>query len=214
MQFIKKKPFKVLILLIIVLSVIKLYINVELFLTNKKHIFLKNLWAKKLTLPFLHKNNSAKKSKPDLLMLTKVAVAAESEETPNYSNDLSIDSEWKRLKIKELELSKKEKALKELEKKINEKILYEKNLKKKLEDLIKKVELIKSKKIKHLVSVYSNMEPQQAAKVLEKLDVNLAVKILAGMRGRKAGEILSYMEANKAAQLSKALTEFQTPFGP
>ncbi len=129
-------------------------------------------------------------------------------------SELSLSVQWQRLKELERKLKEKEKALKELEKRIDEKIAYEEKLKKKIEDLLKRVDVVKNQKIKHLVNVYSNMEPQQAAKVLEKLDIKLAVKILAGMRGRKAGEILSYMDPNKAALLSKALTEFQTPFGP
>ena len=156
-----------------------------------------------------------KKISSEVSFSTPVAIAAEKNQSNSgIEDELSLKKQWELIKERERKLKEKEKALKELEKRIQEKIAYEEKLKREIEELIKKVEVVKKKKIKHLADVYSNMEPQQAAKVLEKLDIKLAVKILSSMRGRKAGEILSYMDPNKAALLSKALTEFQTPFGP
>ncbi len=66
--------------------------------------------------------------------------------------------------------------------------------------------------VAHLVSVYANMKPKQAAQVLETLEDNLAVKILAGMNGRTAGKILSYVKPARAAGLSEKLTRLQIPF--
>ncbi len=64
-------------------------------------------------------------------------------------------------------------------------------------------------KLRHLVDVYSNMKPKQAAEVLATLDERIAVKILAGMRGKQAGEVLSYMQAAPAAKLSELLSRTQ-----
>jgi len=127
--------------------------------------------------------------------------------------DKLLAKQWERLRVKEAELKRKEQMLKELKKDIDKKLKEEQKLAQKLEGLINKAEVLKNKKIKHLVDVYSNMDPARAAKVLETLDKDLAVKILAGMRGRVAGEILTNMDPKKAADLSEALTAFQTPFG-
>lgn len=62
----------------------------------------------------------------------------------------------------------------------------------------------------HLIDVYSNMKPKQAALVLQTLEEPIAVRILAGMSGRKAGEILSSVRPDRAAALSAALTRLQT----
>jgi len=69
----------------------------------------------------------------------------------------------------------------------------------------------KDEKLRHLIDVYTNMKPKQAAAVLETLDERIAVKILAGMKGRQAGEILTGVSAKKAATLSEQLTKMQLP---
>ena len=124
----------------------------------------------------------------------------------------SLSAEWEALRKEKRRLQRRKASLEELEKRLDEKLAREKELKAKLEQILKEAEVMKDEKIKHLVDVYSNMQPEQAAKVLETLDKNIAVKILAGMRGRTAGEILSFVEAEKAARLSEQLTDFQTPF--
>ncbi len=144
---------------------------------------------------------------------------AEAAETGNSSQllpssqDVLLARQWEKLREKQAELKRKERFLKELEKKIEEKLKEQRVLADRLQRLIEQADVLKDKKIKHLVSVYSHMDPARAARVLEKLDKNLAVKILAGMPGRTAGEILNNMDSKTAAKLSEALTRFQTPFG-
>jgi len=123
-----------------------------------------------------------------------------------------LAKEIARIKAKEKALAEKEASLKALEAKINAKLKELKQLEASIRKMLEEADVLKNKKIKHLVDVYSNMKPRQAAQVLETLDEKLAVKILAGMRGRKAGEILSYVKPDKAAKLSEELTKLQTPF--
>ena len=124
----------------------------------------------------------------------------------------SLSEQWEKLNHKEQELRRREKSLHELEQELDKKLARQEELKNRLEEIIQEARVLKDNKIKHLVDVYSNMQPEQAAKVLETLDQSIAVKILAGMRGRTAGEILSFVQAEKAASLSEDLTDFQTPF--
>ncbi len=174
-------------------------------------------------LPFKKENAPSHEFKKENKIPSKVfkitpAQAAETKSAESEKSliprpaDKLLARQWDRLRAKEAELKRKEKELKKLEKIIQQKIEEQKRLAQKIENLIKKAEVLRDKKIKHLVKVYSNMDPARAAQVLEKLDTSLAVKILAGMKGRIAGEILSNMDSKRAAELSEALTAFQTPF--
>ena len=58
-------------------------------------------------------------------------------------------------------------------------------------------------KVDKLVAVYSNMKPQQAAKVMEKIDEELAIRVLAKMKKKSAAEVLNLLEPEKAKRLSE-----------
>jgi flagellar motility protein MotE (MotC chaperone) len=85
--------------------------------------------------------------------------------------------------------------LRTLERELDEKLENLKALEVRMQKLIDSAGTIQDEKMAHLVDVYSNMKPKQAAQVLETLDEPIAVRILAGMSGRKAGEILSSVRA-------------------
>jgi flagellar motility protein MotE (MotC chaperone) len=124
--------------------------------------------------------------------------------------DVSLDPKEQQAKMEELR--RREQELKELETRIDAKLQRLSKLESKLQRMLEEADVLKDKKLRHLVDVYSNMKAKQAADVLETLDQDIAVKILAGMRGRQAGEILTNVQPDKAAQLSEALTKLQTPF--
>ena len=58
---------------------------------------------------------------------------------------------------------------------------------------------------KHLIKVYSAMKPQNAAELIERLDINLAIKLLSKMKGDDVGKILSFVKIEKAAKISEGL---------
>lgn len=148
------------------------------------------------------------------VMETRLAMAAdqepEAEVAPEQSTD--INEELRRIRVREEELDRRERNLRTLENEINEKLQELGRLEESLDKMLQEADVLKDQKIRHLVDVYANMKPQQAAQVLETLDENIAVKILAGMRGRQAGDILTNVNSSKAARLSELLTELQTPF--
>ena len=47
------------------------------------------------------------------------------------------------------------------------------------------------------------MKPQQAAKVMEKIDEELAIRVLAKMKKKSAAEVLNLLEPEKAKRLSE-----------
>lgn len=114
------------------------------------------------------------------------------------------------LNARQLALDKKEAELKAMEMELDEKLQKLKAMEVRMQALIDSAGSIQAEKMQHLVDVYSNMKPKQAAQVLETLEETIAVRILAGMSGRKAGEILSSVRPDQAARLSEALTRLQT----
>ncbi len=114
------------------------------------------------------------------------------------------------LNAREQALDKREAELKTLEAELDGKLENLRALEVRMQKLIDSAGTIQDEKMAHLVDVYSNMKPKQAAQVLETLEESIAVRILAGMSGRKAGEILSSVRPDRAAFLSEALTRLQT----
>ncbi len=164
---------------------------------------------------------SATKNRADfsplhLPTVRKAVAAAEKNatkgESKNQKKDTSISEEMARLQAKRQELKKKQENLQDLEKKVDKKIEKLKKMQANIQKMLDEAKTVKNEKIKHLVDVYSNMQPKRAAQALETLNQDIAVKILAGMRGRTAGEILSFVKSDRAAKLSEELTELQIPF--
>ena len=106
-------------------------------------------------------------------------------------------------------MDRQEQALKTMEADLNARLARLQELETTLKGMLSEAKSIKEEKMRHLIDVYTNMKPKQAASVLETLDENIAVKILAGMKGRQAGEILTGVSAKKAAKLSEELTKLQ-----
>ncbi len=146
-----------------------------------------------------------------------VAAEAKAEDKAASAPDKAVrpsnmpEADWKALKAKEDELARKERSLRTLEQNLDRKLAELSSLEKRLKKMIADADVLKDKKIKHLVGVYTAMKAKKAAQVIESLDKDLAVKILAGMRGRSAGAILGFVEPKKAAKLSEALTKLQVP---
>ncbi len=110
------------------------------------------------------------------------------------------------------ELDRKDEELRALEVRVDDKLEEMQALEGRIQMMLKDAQTVQDEKLRHLVDVYTNMRPKQAAQVLETLNEQTAVRILAGMRGRQAGEILTNVNPEKAAKLSEMLTKMQLPF--
>lgn len=110
---------------------------------------------------------------------------------------------------KQEELNRREQELLALQQQMQTRLNELRTLEGKIENMLQQAGNVQDDKLKHLIDVYSNMKPKQAAEVLATLDERIAVKILAGMRGKQAGEVLSYMQAAPAAKLSELLSRTQ-----
>lgn len=62
-------------------------------------------------------------------------------------------------------------------------------------------------RLEEVVSTYTDMEPESAARILSETTTGIVVDILNGVPSEARSEILSFMEAEKAAELTELLYE-------
>ncbi|MBN2059174.1 MAG: hypothetical protein JW882_02050 [Deltaproteobacteria bacterium] len=110
---------------------------------------------------------------------------------------------------RENSLKKREQALVPLGKEIDSKIEELNELQIRLtayaEDLAEREQALKDSRMEHLVALYSSMDPERAAIIMDKLQNDIIVRILSGMKGKSAGQILSMMDPEKVALISEKL---------
>jgi flagellar motility protein MotE (MotC chaperone) len=117
-------------------------------------------------------------------------------------------------KSKELALQKKD--LEAYEEQLDEKLADLKALKKQIESDLALLNKAKSRKeqekqaaynakINRLVKMYAGMKPKNAARIVDKMDINVAQEIFSKMRESSASQILSYVDSAKAARISERL---------
>lgn len=107
------------------------------------------------------------------------------------------------LDLREENLKKLESELKQQQAEIKKNLADLKKIRAKIsQGLEQKIEK-DEEKVDKLVAVYSNMKPQQAAKVMEKIDEGLAIRVLAKMKKKNAAGILNLLEPEKAKRLSE-----------
>ncbi|MBC7420797.1 MAG: hypothetical protein H7328_08715 [Bdellovibrio sp.] len=117
----------------------------------------------------------------------------------------------KQLDQKEEDLNKLSAEIAKQKEEIEEKL-------KKLEDTRQKISAALEEKIKAddgkvetLVQMYSNMKPQQAAKVFETLDEDLVIDILGRMKKKSAADILNLIKPEKAQVFAERFAGYRVP---
>lgn len=115
---------------------------------------------------------------------------------------------------KKLEIEKQEKSvaakkseLLSIQDEINKKIEKLTQLRDEIRAEVAKKKVIEEQKLKHLIKVYSTMKPQNAAELIEKLDIKLAIELMSKMKGDDVGKILSFVKIEKAAEISEGLVK-------
>ena len=128
-----------------------------------------------------------------------------------------LDKKKKRIKVQETNLANKQKELERYEEQIDEKLEKLTKLKvqinKDLALLNKKKsekELLQEKefedRLQSLVKTYASMKPKNAAKIVDKMELDVARKIFSRMRESSAAEILADVDSQKAAKITEHLT--------
>ena len=122
-----------------------------------------------------------------------------------------LRTRFRELDKRQAELEKEAQDLELLRKDIEKRLKELKDLQAKLEGPAKKARDANKAQFQHLVGVYSSMEPNRAAALLDKMEETTVVRIFAAMKSRKVAKILALMDPDKAASISSELSKNKLP---
>jgi flagellar motility protein MotE (MotC chaperone) len=141
------------------------------------------------------------------------APAAAKAPDPLQLSSQEID-ELQQLSQRRIELDKRAADLNErdvlmqaTEKRIDEKIAKLQALEKSIQGSVKQEDAQDNARVQSLAHMYEQMKPQDAARILDQLDVPVVITLLSMMRELKASPILAAMDPAKAKEVTLALTD-------
>jgi flagellar motility protein MotE (MotC chaperone) len=108
---------------------------------------------------------------------------------------------------REAELREREVLMQAAEKRIDEKIAKLQALDKSIQGAVKQRNEEEDARVQSLAHMYEQMKPQDAARILDQLDVSVVLTMFAHIREMKAAPILAAMDPAKAKAVTLALTE-------
>lgn len=103
------------------------------------------------------------------------------------------------------ELDMRESLMKQAEKRIDAKLLEVKKTETKLKESTEAGEKSDKERFKSLVTMYENMKPKDAARILDRLDIQILVEVTSQIAPRKMSEILGQMSPQAAEKLTVEL---------
>ena len=108
--------------------------------------------------------------------------------------------------LRERELQQNESLVKAAEQRLDQKISQMQEVEKQLQGLVQQYDAKKKAEIEQLVKTYTAMEPKDAARIFDELDMTILVAVVTRMKEKKVAPILSQMNAPKARQLTEELS--------
>ena len=117
-----------------------------------------------------------------------------------------LAEQQERLRLRAMELDRREGQLKTLQEDIQRQITRLEKLQLEIEMNIKKKKTQDNKQLEKAVALYSKMDAVTAAQSISKLDRKIAVNILKQMKEKQASLVLSSMTAEESASLIKDIT--------
>jgi flagellar motility protein MotE (MotC chaperone) len=138
--------------------------------------------------------------------------------TPSTCEELAGMLENKRLKLVEREglISLREERILSVQKRVEDRIAQLKSLREEIEEAIEqqnareeerlnKLARVEEERLNKLAKVYEATEPEEAGRLLSRLDVKLAAKILFKMSDAKAGRLWAYVKPEQAMKISEEI---------
>jgi flagellar motility protein MotE (MotC chaperone) len=127
-----------------------------------------------------------------------------------------LEDKRNRLKEKEAQIKKERSQLESLKRDIEEKIEQLAAVQKKIDEGLAKKEqmtkqaqqqkdVVEEAKIKHLVKMYTSMNPKKAAEIIDKMDMRVVHQVFSNMKGDQVGKILSFVDRDRAAKITEGL---------
>lgn len=111
----------------------------------------------------------------------------------------------KQLEARDSEIDLREKLLKAAEQKLQKKLAELKQIEARIEAAFAKEKKERSDEFMGLVSLYENMKPKRAARIFDKLDMDILLSVAQKMKTRKMSAILAQMNAEVAQRLTVEL---------
>lgn len=105
------------------------------------------------------------------------------------------------------DLALREKLLAATEKKLNTKLTELNGLKTQIQGLLKKHDKEQEAKLKSLVKIYESMKPKSAARIFEKLEMDILLDVVERMREAKTSLIFAAMDPATAKAVTSRLAE-------
>lgn len=105
------------------------------------------------------------------------------------------------------DLALREKLLAATEKKLNSKLTELNGLKTQIQGLLKKHDKEQETKLKSLVKIYETMKPKNAARIFERLEMDILLDVVERMREAKTSLIFAAMDPATAKAVTSRLAE-------
>jgi flagellar motility protein MotE (MotC chaperone) len=139
------------------------------------------------------------------------AVAVEGKKIEDSDYLFKLADRKKQLDEREAELNKIAEQIQKQKEEINKKLTELEEVRQKISNQLQDRIKQDDGKIEVLVQMYTNMKPQQAAKIFETLDEDLVIEILSRMKKKNAADILNLVKAEKAQVLAERYTGYRAP---
>ena len=153
---------------------------------------------------------TAAPSSPDELPKKDKAEAAR-EKIEKGGLDLEIirdvEKRQKELEEKEKELNRREERLKAMQADLDRQISELKAVQAKIDEQIKLRGDLQKEAVVKLAKTYASMPPENAARLIQKIDTSIAIRVLSVMKERAAGKILAAAPPELASKLSEGLVK-------
>jgi flagellar motility protein MotE (MotC chaperone) len=172
---------------------------------------------------FLGAASAADAEKPAAEKDAKAEKSAETKEAKSESPALSkptcspeemsylgkLNERKKELDLREGELNKLDEELQQQKAMLEKRLQQLEQTRTQIADTLKNQVTIDKEKVDKLVEFYSNMKPQQAAKIIESLNEDLAVETLGRMKKKNAAEIMNLLDPKKAQSISEKFAGYK-----
>lgn len=147
-----------------------------------------------------------KVAQPKPVQTAKAAVPQNRVEA-DLMNDMAARPQRARPAADKSDLEMRERLLEAAEKRVDAKIAELRQLETRLKQLSGVQEEQAAKQFASLVKVYETMKPKDAARIFEKLDLNVQLAVAHRMKEAKMAAILAEMNPDAAKSLTMALAE-------
>ncbi len=119
----------------------------------------------------------------------------------------SLQDRRRELEKRAHELDMRENLIKAAEKRIEARLTELKSLEARVDGAAGAREKADAQQFKSLVSMYENMKPKDAARIFDRLELNILVDVSSQMNPRKMSEVLAQMSAEAAERLTTEIAK-------